>query len=82
MTALSTPPPLETIWVTYKKVFGCGPYGDTKRIETITRRGFYDPNFNKVSVPPEWRVFDGVLLPHGFGGDHLTLDKVINWELA
>ena len=46
----------------------------------VTERGFYSNLFNNFSIPPEWRHFKGVLLPHGFGGTKLSIDKVIKWE--
>ena len=74
------PEPDRDIMVTYKKAIRFGAYGDQSRLETVTKRGFYSKLFDNISIPPEWRKFKGVLLPHGWGGDHITIDKVIKWE--
>jgi hypothetical protein len=51
-----------------------------KNGETITKRGFYDKSFGTFSVPPTWQKFNGVLLPHGWGGDHLKPENVVKWQ--
>jgi len=76
---MEKPENLRNIMVTYKKTMYNG-YGDALGKEVVTKMGFYDPNFDYISVPPAWAKFNGVLLPNGFGGDHLKLEKVIKWE--
>ena len=68
------------IMVTYKKTIYFGAYGSEKRTQIVTKRGFYSKLFDNVSIPPEWRKFNGVLLPHGWGGDTLKIGEVIKWE--
>jgi hypothetical protein len=84
MTNSELPPSFENVMITYKKVFGTGPYRDTKEIREITKMGFYSDLFMNFAIPPEYRYFrmgkENVLLPHGWGGDHLTPDKIIKWE--
>jgi len=74
------PEHLQNVMVTYKKTFNEGLYGEKKVIRTVTKRGFYDKKSNNFAIPPEWAEFDGVLLPHGFGGDYLETKDVIKWE--
>ncbi len=76
------PENLRTIWVTYKKTFNTGPYGDTKVKEVVTEKGFYNKLFDHIAIPPAWRLFKGNLLPHGFGGTRLKMEEVIKWEYA
>lgn len=72
------------IWVTYKKEIKRGIYGEKKSTEVITRRGFYNKLFNNIAIPPDWQYFEigGVqrLLPHGWGGDRISIEEVIKWE--
>ena len=68
------------VMVTYEKTFSSGAYGDTKTKQVVTKMGFYDNIDNKFSIPPRWKKFNGVLLPDGWGGDHLTIDKIISWK--
>ena len=86
------PEPYINIMVTYKKEIGYGPYRERKVIETVTKRGFYcgdgvriDGSHYDIAIPPDWQNFtfsDGTiaLLPHGWGGDRLTMAQVINWK--
>ena len=80
------PTPFTDVMITYEKVIGSGPYGDTKRKEVITKRGFYSDLFNKFSISPSYQYFyigdEQYLLPNGFGGDHLPVNKIIKWEYA
>ena len=61
----------------------------------ITKRGFFskllggyynsknewiDIPEGYFSIPPDWRTFNGVLLPHGWGGYRVKPDQVIKWE--
>ena len=69
MKTLTLPTPFTDVMVTFKK-----------GTDEITKRGFYSDSFNQFSVPPEYREFNGFLLPHGFGGDRLTEKDVIKWE--
>lgn len=80
--ATDTPTPFRDIMVTYEKTISSGPYGDTKTKAVVTKRGFYTDLFDYVAVPPDWQMFGGALLPHGFGGDKVPLDKVISWKYA
>ena len=75
---LELPIPFSNIMVTYKKTFYSGAYLSIKTNQVVTKMGFY--NNNKFSIPPRWAKFNGVLLPDGWGGDHLTIDKIISWE--
>ncbi len=77
---LTIPIGFSNVMVTYKKVFAVGAYGDGRETRIVTKMGFYDNINNKFSVPPRWAKFNGVLLPDGWGGDHLTIDKIISWE--
>jgi hypothetical protein len=77
---LEKPEDLRNIWVTYEKVFSRGLYGDTKVKEIVTKRGFYIELFDHIAVPPDWQIFNGKLLPHGWGGDRLQLNEIIKWE--
>ena len=74
------PPNSESVMVTYKKSFSTGPYGDTKELREVTKMGFYSELFQNFAIPPEWRMFNGILLPHGWGGDYLAADEIIKWE--
>lgn len=73
------PTPFVDVMITYKKTI-TGVYGSNKQVVTITKRGFYSDLFNHFAVPREYRKFNGVLLPHGFGGDRLNENEVIKWE--
>jgi hypothetical protein len=66
---IETPENLRNAIFTYKK------NGETKY-----GRGFYDKNFGNVAIPPDWRKFKGILLPHGFGGDHVDLKDIIEYK--
>lgn len=58
------------VMITYKKgnVEGSG-------------RGFYSELLGpKYSIPPEYRLFNKVMLPHGFGGIRLLPEQVISWH--
>lgn len=77
---MEKPENLRNIMVTYRKKFYTGAYGDTVETKIVTKMGFYDEIFDYISVPPSWRNFNGVLLPHGFGGDRLQVRDVIKWE--
>lgn len=78
------PTPYETIWVTYEKTITFGAYNMESRKEIVTERGFYCKLFKNFSIPPDWQYFrmgnEECLLPHGFGGGRLTIDKVISWK--
>lgn len=79
MNKIEIPIPNKDIMITYKKAFYSGAYSLNREVRTITKRGFYSDLFNNFSIPPEYRKFNGVLLPHGFGGDHIDISEVINW---
>lgn len=71
------------ILVTYKKTIRFGPYGDSERKEVVTERGFVSTITNStVSIPPSWQYFNGLYLPHGFGGVSLPFNKIISWTKA
>lgn len=74
------PEPFKDVMITYNKTITFGAYNMKSRVELITKRGFYSDLFNNFAVPPEYRYFRGVYLPHGFGGDHLNINDVIKWE--
>lgn len=74
------PEPYKDLKITYKKTIRFGPYNDQERKEIVTKRGFYCTLFNNFAIPPNYSYFNGVLLPNGFGGDHLPIDKIIKWE--
>lgn len=76
----SLPEPFKNVMVTYNKTITFGPYHDQVKKQVVTKMGFYSDLFNNFAVPPEWRKFNGVLLPHGFGGDHIPIDKIIKWK--
>lgn len=74
MENTQTPIPFKDMMVTFKRTDING------NSRTITKRGFYSDLFDVVMIPPEYRMFNGKLLPHGFGGDRFKLDKMISWE--
>lgn len=90
---MNLPETYKNVMVTFKKEFRSGPYGDTKEIREVTMRGFYtdtDGYYNaygdwietpngKFSIPNEWAMFNGVLLPHGLGGIRVLPEDVIKW---
>lgn len=82
MTTIKNTLPEENIdiMVTYKKTITYGPYNMKSHKDIVTKRGFYSGLFGKFSIPPEYREFNGYLLPHGFGGDHISPERVIKWE--
>ena len=77
------PEAYRNVMVTYKD--GAG---------TLTKRGFYsslDGYYNgrgewidtpegTFKIPPDWRTFNGALLPHGWGGLNLKPDQILAWE--
>lgn len=77
---MNLPEPFTNVMITYKKPFFSGPYGTKVEVLEVTRRGFYSSLFENFAIPPDWRHFNGKLLPHGFGGDHISKDEVIKWE--
>lgn len=68
------------VMVTYMKTFYSGPYGDASELRKVTKRGFFSKMFGYFSIPPEYRYFNGSYLPHGFGGDKVKIEDVINWK--
>lgn len=74
MKNTQTPIPFKDMMVTFKRTDNNG------NTHTIIKRGFYSNLFDVVMIPPEYRMFNGKLLPHGFGGDRLKLDKMISWK--
>lgn len=74
------PTPFIDVMITFEKTISSGYYGLDKRKEVISKRGFYSDLFNHFAIPPEYRKFNGRLLPHGFGGDRLNEKDVIKWE--
>lgn len=48
--------------------------------QILTKLGFYTTFFNEFAIPPEWKMFNGHLLPHGFGGHHLKPAEIISWQ--
>jgi hypothetical protein len=91
---MNLPESYENVMVTYMKIFYTGPYGDTKEKREVTKRGFYtdtDGYYNalgqwietpngKFAIPPNWAMFNGILLPDGWGGDRVLPEQVIKWE--
>ncbi len=77
---IELPPDMQNVMITYKKTISFGAYGMNTRTEIVSERGFYSKMFNNVSIPHEWRYFKGTLLPHGFNGTRLSIDKIIKWE--
>lgn len=70
MKVATLPTELINVWVKYRK--------DGL---VVIKRGFYSTVVKPCfSIPPEWRVFQGSLMPHGFGGDLIPVDQVISWE--
>lgn len=55
-----------------------------KNGQKVCKHGFYSKLFKNFAIPPEWRHFEiggeQVLLPHGWGGDHVKPENVISWE--
>ena len=80
MAITELPENARDVMITYKKTYYTGAYGEKKVKKTVTKRGFYLKIFNNFSVPDEWAMFNGVLLPHGFGGDTIKIKDVIKWE--
>jgi hypothetical protein len=76
---METPESYENVWVTFMQTTRHGPYRSEKRTTKVTKRGFYSDLFGYFSVPPDWREFKGVLLPHGWGGDRVPIAKVLGW---
>jgi hypothetical protein len=74
------PNEMRDIMVTYKKVIYNPLYRNNKQIKTITKRGFYNRALDGISIPPRYEMFNGRLLPDGWGGDHISLNEVIKWE--
>lgn len=79
-TKNNLPKPYECLMITYNCIVSSGPYGDTKTKTVITKRGFYCSVFETFSIPPEYRIFGGVMLPHGWGGHHLKPNQIIDWK--
>jgi hypothetical protein len=79
---MTLPNPYEDVMITYKKTIRFGDYQSKSREEIVTKRGFYNKLFNNFAIPPEYQSFNGRLMPHGFGGDHIPADsnKIIKWE--
>ena len=77
---IELPQPFVDVMITYEKTTTYGAYNMQSRKAIVTERGFYSKLFNNFSIPPEYQFFNGVLLPHGFGGTKLSIDKVIKWE--
>lgn len=77
---METPDEMRDIMVTYKKVIYNPLYKKNKQIKTITKRGFYNKPLDGISIPPRYEMFNGRLLPDGWGGDHIALNEVIKWE--
>jgi len=76
---MEKPEDMKDIMVTYIKTITHGPYNMETRKEEVTKRGFYSEAFDHYSIPPDWQMFNGMLLPHGWGGDRITHDQVLNW---
>ena len=76
------PLPFRNVLITYEKTFREGPYGIRKRKAVTTRLGFLSNLWGKVefAVPPGWAEWNGSVLPNGWGGDKVPLDKVISWR--
>lgn len=79
-TIKEVPEDYVNVMVTYRKEFRYGPYGDSKRTETVTRLGFYSSMFGNYAMPEEWRSFKGSYLPHGFNGDRRKPEEIIDWK--
>jgi hypothetical protein len=76
----SLPENLRNVMVTYKKTIYSGPYGLKKETVRVTKRGFWFEYAKQFAVPPGWAHFKGVLLPSGWGGDHLSKENIIRWD--
>jgi len=76
---MENPENYKNVMITYKKEISSGHYGIVKSMTEVTKRGFYSPLFKHYAVPPDWRMFNGNLLPHGWGGDKLQPKQVITW---
>ena len=74
------PKPFVDVMITYNKKFAINEYNTQFESRIITKRGFYSDTCDYFAIPPEYRHFNGVLLPHGFGGDRITADKVTKWK--
>lgn len=73
------------VMVTYERIFFGGPYGDRHERRQTKRLGFWDGE--KFHIPPGWTHFrfnngEIGLVPDGWGGDHLTPDRIISWTDA
>lgn len=81
---MEIPEPNRDIMVTFNQNVYSGLYGEEVTQQRVTKRGFYSSLFNHIAVPPGWRHHTmgdkSVLLPHGWGGDKLSIDQVIRWE--
>ena len=75
MATTETPIPFKDMMVTFKRT-----NANSTTTQIITKRGFYSDLFDLVQIPPSYQMFNGRLLPHGFGGDKLKLDEMISWE--
>jgi hypothetical protein len=70
MTPEQLPESYRQVYLTYTRPSG----------EIVTKRAFYSEEFKEFAVPPDWRVFNNRLLPHGFGGDRVVEKNVIVWK--
>ena len=70
MNTQEMPADYEDVMVTFKDRKG----------KQLTKRGFYDPNFKHFAIPPAYQRFNGVLLPHGWGGHRCRPGSIIKWE--
>jgi hypothetical protein len=50
-----------------------------RKTEIVKKRGFYSDSLKKFFVPDSYSMFNGRLLPHGFGHTALKKEEVISW---
>lgn len=92
---MNLPKEYQNVMVTFEgTVYVPDKYYGKHEIQTITKRGFYHKSngyYNSkdqwietpngyFSIPHSWRLFNGVLLPHGWGGHRIAPENVIEWR--
>lgn len=63
------PVPFLTVNITFKD----------KNQKVITKKGFYSTYSEGFVIPPEYREFNGSLVPFGFGALNVSIEKVLKW---
>jgi hypothetical protein len=93
---IKVPKEMKNVMVTFKgSVYVRDKYYGHYEEQVITKRGFYstllkgyynaknewiDIPEGYFSIPPSWKKFKGILLPHGWGGYRVRPNEVIKWE--